>query len=100
MARWLADGLAGNPALSGLFPGHHGLVQTLRLPAPHTVLAPSDKFSQLRGMYAGENNLAFRCTRKRLLFETLHLDVEGGTAERRTPAPAPKKEKKRVRYDF
>lgn len=91
---------AGNPALAGLFPGHHGLVQTLRLPAPHTLLAPSDKFSQLRGLYAGENNLAFRCTRKRLLFETLHLDVEGGPGERRTPAPAPKKEKKRVRYDF
>ncbi|KJA26157.1 hypothetical protein HYPSUDRAFT_199363 [Hypholoma sublateritium FD-334 SS-4] len=103
---WAADGalsvaaFAGDPGLAGLFPGHHGLVRALRLPAPHTLLAPSDRFSQLRGLTAGENNLAFRCTRKRLLFETLHLDVEGGPGERRTPAPAPKKEKKRVRYDF
>ena len=37
---------------------------------------------------SGENNLAFKCTRKRMLFETLHLDIEGGVGERRTtPAP-------------
>jgi elongator complex protein 4 len=31
-----------------------------------------------------ENNLAFKCTKKRLVFETHHLDVEGGVGERRT----------------
>ncbi|KAF9480055.1 hypothetical protein BDN70DRAFT_993009 [Pholiota conissans] len=92
---WAADGalmvaaFSANPALSSMFPGHHGLLQTQRLPAPHTLLAPSDRFSTLRGLGgSGENNLAFRCTRKRLVFETLHLDVEGGTAERRTTAAA------------
>jgi elongator complex protein 4 len=35
----------------------------------------------------GENNLAFKCTRKRFIVETLHLDVEGGVNERRTTAP-------------
>ncbi|KAI6031905.1 PAXNEB-domain-containing protein [Pisolithus microcarpus] len=33
---------------------------------------------------SGENNLAFKCTRKRLILETIHLDVEGGVTERRT----------------
>jgi elongator complex protein 4 len=33
---------------------------------------------------SGENNLAFKCMRKRLIFETLHLDLEGGVTERRT----------------
>ena len=28
--------------------------------------------------------MAFKCMRKRLIFETLHLDVEGGVSERRT----------------
>ena len=28
--------------------------------------------------------MAFKCTRKRLVFETHHLDVEGGVGERRT----------------
>jgi elongator complex protein 4 len=32
----------------------------------------------------GENNLAFKCMRRRMLFETLHLDLEGGVGERRT----------------
>ena len=32
----------------------------------------------------GENNLAFKCTRKRFVIETHHLDVEGGVGERRT----------------
>jgi elongator complex protein 4 len=32
--------------------------------------------------------LGFKCTRKRLVFETVHLDVEGGVGERRTSAPA------------
>jgi elongator complex protein 4 len=31
-----------------------------------------------------ENNIAFKCTRKRLAFETHHLDIEGGVGERRT----------------
>lgn len=31
-----------------------------------------------------ENNIAFKCTRKRLVFETHHLDAEGGVSERRT----------------
>ena len=38
---------------------------------------------------AGENNLAFKLKRKRLVVETLHLGVEGGVGERRTePAPS------------
>jgi elongator complex protein 4 len=57
---------------------------------------PSDNLSVLRGLSASssketglsENNLAFRCTRKRLVIETLHLDVEGGVSERRTSMPA------------
>jgi len=84
-----------NPSLLTLFPAHHGLVQISALPAPHTVLVPSDKLSTLRGLSSpppgaggGENNLAFRCMRKRMIFETLHLDLEGGVGERRT-APAP-----------
>jgi elongator complex protein 4 len=88
MARLQLMNCVANPALASMFPGHHGLLQTHRLPAPHTLGAPSDRFSTLRGLGgSGENNLAFRCTRKRLVFETLHLDVEGGTGERRT-APA------------
>jgi elongator complex protein 4 len=59
------------------------------------MLAPSDKLSTLRGLLTspsgtggGENNLAFKCMRKRMIFETLHLDLEGGVGERRTtPAP-------------
>ena len=89
------DVRAANPSLLTLFPAHHGLVQISALPAPHTVLAPSDKLSTLRGLFAspsgvggGENNLGFKCMRKRMVFETLHLDSEGGVGERRTtPAP-------------
>ncbi|THU94840.1 PAXNEB-domain-containing protein [Dendrothele bispora CBS 962.96] len=94
---WFSDALitlsafTANPSLSTLFPSHHGLVQIHSLPAPHTLLSPSDRFSTLRGLSAstpssgsGENNLAFKCTRKRLVFETLHLDLEGGVSERRT----------------
>ena len=76
---------AANPSLSALFPSHHGFVHIYSLPAPYTLLPPSDKFSSLRGLSSsGENNLAFKCMRKRLIFETLHLDVEGGVGERRT----------------
>jgi elongator complex protein 4 len=62
-------------------------------PSPHTLLDASRRFSQLRGLNSasslagtggGENNLAFKCMRKRLVVETLHLDVEGGVGERRT----------------
>lgn len=95
---WLTDaaismsGFGANPSLVGLFPSHHGLVQIHKLPAPHTILPASDKYSTLRGLSSsaganagsGENNLAFRCTRKRLILETIHLDVEGGVTERRT----------------
>ena len=89
--RWHFVCLA-NPSLSATFPAHHGLVQIHTLPAPHTILPPSDKFSTLRGLSSsavsggssGENNLAFKCMRKRLVFETLHLDLEGGVGERRT----------------
>lgn len=86
---------SANPSLSALFPSHHGMVHIHTLPSPHTLLPPSDRFSTLRGLAAsaneggtssGENNLAFKCTRKRLIFETMHLDVEGGVGERRTTA--------------
>lgn len=69
------------------------MVHIHTLPSPHSLLPPSDRFSTLRGLSAstteggsssGENNLAFKCTRKRLIFETMHLDVEGGVGERRT----------------
>jgi len=55
----------------------------------------------LRGLgRSGENNLAFKCTRKRLVFETLHLDVEGGRGERQIPATATKtKTKRRVVFE-
>lgn len=95
---WLTDAaismsaFGANPSLSSLFPSHHGMVQILTLPAPHTILPASDKYSTLRGLSSaagamdgsGENNLAFKCMRKRLIFETLHLDLEGGVTERRT----------------
>ncbi|KAG8714923.1 hypothetical protein FRC08_011246 [Ceratobasidium sp. 394] len=35
----------------------------------------------------GENNLAFRCTRKRLIIETMHLGAEGGVGARQTAPP-------------
>ncbi|TFY61934.1 hypothetical protein EVJ58_g4204 [Rhodofomes roseus] len=68
-----------------MFPSHHGMVHIHSLPAPTTLLSPSDKFSTLRGLSSsGENNLAFKCMRKRMVFETLHLDLEGGVGDRRT----------------
>ncbi|KIJ68240.1 hypothetical protein HYDPIDRAFT_81444 [Hydnomerulius pinastri MD-312] len=95
---WLTDaaismtGFGANPSLVALFPSHHGLLQIYKLPAPHTILPASDKYSILRGLSSsaganvgsGENNLAFKCMRKRLIFETMHLDLEGGVTERRT----------------
>lgn len=85
-----------DPSLSAMFPSHHGFVHIHSLPSPSMLVAPSDRFSTLRGLASsansfggsGENNLAFKCTRKRLIFETLHLDLEGGVSERRTSAPS------------
>ncbi|KZT44587.1 hypothetical protein SISSUDRAFT_971978, partial [Sistotremastrum suecicum HHB10207 ss-3] len=93
---WLSDScvsfaaFSGDPSLEDLFPRHHGLFHIHRLPTPHSLVPPSDRFSQLRGIAnsanggGGENNLAFKSTRKRLVIETLHLDVDGGISERRT----------------
>ncbi|KAH9486750.1 Elongator complex protein 4 [Psilocybe cubensis] len=81
----LTDRNAANPGLASIFPSHHGLVSVQRVPSPQTQSAPSERFSTLRGLgSSGENNLGFKCTRKRLVFETVHLDIEGGTGERRT----------------
>jgi elongator complex protein 4 len=78
-----------DPALSASFPSYHGFVHIHALPSPLALTPPSDKFSSLRGLSSsGENNLAFKCMRKRLIFETLHLDVEGGVGERRTTPAA------------
>ncbi|KAI0830662.1 PAXNEB-domain-containing protein [Trametes gibbosa] len=92
---WLTDAaitlaaFSSNPSLVAMFSSHHGLVHIHILPSPHTLLPPSDKYSTLRGLSSsGENNLAFKCMRKRLIFETLHLDVEGGISERRTTPSA------------
>jgi len=93
---WLFDAsvtLAGfsDPSLSLTFPSHHGSVRVHGLPAPLSLISASDRSSTLRGISSvsgwtggGENNLAFKCTRKRLVIETHHLDVEGGVGERRT----------------
>jgi len=75
-----------------MFPTYHGLVSIHRAPSIHSLVPPSHKLSILRGLSSsssqlsggGENNLGFRCTRKRFVIETLHLDVEGGVSERRT----------------
>ncbi|KAJ7492898.1 PAXNEB-domain-containing protein [Mycena latifolia] len=93
---WVSDGaitmaaFTANPALATAFPAHHGLVRIHTLPAPQSLVSASDRFSTLRGAVAGsgENNLGFKCTRKRLAFETLHLDIDGGVGERRTTAPS------------
>jgi len=99
---WQADAcvslvaFSSNPSLSAAFPSHHGMVEIHRMPAPHTVAYPSDRYSTLRGLSAsagmavgsGENNVGFRCTRKRLVVETMHLEAEGGVTERRTHRPA------------
>ncbi|KAH8988824.1 Elongator complex protein 4 [Lactarius akahatsu] len=93
---WLFDAsvtLAGfsDPSLSLTFPSHHGSVRVHGLPTPHSLIPASDRSSTLRGISfvsgwtgGGENNLAFKCTRKRFVIETHHLDVEGGVGERRT----------------
>ncbi|KIP12449.1 hypothetical protein PHLGIDRAFT_56188, partial [Phlebiopsis gigantea 11061_1 CR5-6] len=88
---WFSDAcislsaFSANPSLSAIFPSYHGFVHIHSLPAPLALVPPSDKYSSLRGLSSsGENNLAFKCMRKRLVFETLHLDLEGGVSERRT----------------
>jgi elongator complex protein 4 len=88
-----------NPELSKLFPTHHGLVEIHRLPSPQTLSAPSDRISELRGLRgSGENNLGFRCTRRRMVIETVHLDIEGGSSERRV-VDVKKKKKKVVGFE-
>ncbi|KAH9937128.1 PAXNEB protein-domain-containing protein [Fomitopsis serialis] len=77
---WLVDASITLAAFTGTslitdVPAHHGMVHIHTLPAPTTLLPPSDN---------GENNLAFKCMRKRMVFETLHLDLEGGVGDRRT----------------
>ncbi|KAF8745223.1 PAXNEB protein, partial [Rhizoctonia solani] len=84
---------AGDPLSSMSFPNHHGLVKILSSPSHGTLRAPSISRSVLRGMSnsgphgGGENNLAFRCTRRRLVIETMHLGAEGGVGARQTTAP-------------
>ncbi|KAH0590507.1 hypothetical protein H2248_000654 [Termitomyces sp. 'cryptogamus'] len=99
---WVTDAaltlaaFSADPSLTMTFPNHHGFLHIHTLPAPHSIIPPSDKFSALRGLSAsagglggsGENNLTFKSTRKRLIFETLHLDIEGGVGERRTTPSA------------
>ncbi|KLO20258.1 PAXNEB-domain-containing protein [Schizopora paradoxa] len=97
---WVSDACisleasSSDPSMAVMLPSHHGLVRILRLPTFQTLVPISDRSSTLRGISAssssgnsggvGENNLAFKCTRRRLVFETFHLDVEGGVGERRT----------------
>ena len=86
--------LLADPSTSALYPSHHGLLKIHRLPCVQTLVPASDRFSSLRGLStpstsissggASENNLAFKCTRKRFVIETFHLDIEGGVGERRT----------------
>ncbi|KAG6887794.1 hypothetical protein C0995_012698 [Termitomyces sp. Mi166 len=99
---WVTDAaftlaaFSADPSLTMTFPNYHGLLHIHSLPAPHSIIPPSDKFSTLRGLSASaggiggnsENNLTFKSTRKRLIFETLHLDIEGGVGERRTTPSA------------
>ncbi|KAJ7462667.1 Elongator complex protein 4 [Mycena galericulata] len=88
---WVADGamtlaaFSADPALAAAFPASHGLVRLHTLPAPQSLVPASDRFSVIRGVGGGgENNIGFKCTRKRLVFETVHLGVEGGVGERRS----------------
>ncbi|CCF51214.1 hypothetical protein NDA11_002781 [Ustilago hordei] len=100
---------ASSPALRSAFSAYTGAFKVLKTPAVGTLTNPSIRSSVLRGMGTGagvggaksggtggggeggagggENNLAFKVRRKRLVIETLHLDVEGGVSERRTKPP-------------
>lgn len=101
----VADGAIGltsfaaSPALRDVFPDSTGALRVFRTPAIGTLTNPSLRASVLRGMGAGfsthpargaggagggENNLAFKVRRKRLVIDTLHLDTDGGVRERRT----------------
>lgn len=99
---------ASSPGLRSAFSAYTGAFKVLKTPAVGTLTNPSIRSSVLRGMGTGagvggaktsatgggeggagggENNLAFKVRRKRLVIETLHLDVEGGVSERRTKPP-------------
>uniref|UniRef100_V5EWH5 Elongator complex protein 4 n=1 Tax=Kalmanozyma brasiliensis (strain GHG001) TaxID=1365824 RepID=V5EWH5_KALBG len=99
----LVDTSASSSGSSGInsyelaaFPAYTGAVKILNTPSVGTLTNPSIRSSVLRGMGGapaggreggaggGENNLAFKVRRKRVVIETLHLDVEGGVSERRT----------------
>lgn len=91
------QGFSSDPSLSASFPQYSGLLTIHSTPSPTTLLPPSYRFSELRGLHTGggtgtitsggENNLAFKCMRRRFVIETLHLDIEGGVSERRTAPP-------------
>ncbi|KAH7107085.1 PAXNEB protein-domain-containing protein [Auriculariales sp. MPI-PUGE-AT-0066] len=95
---WLVDAcisfnaFTADPTLTSAFPSYHGMLRIHTLPTPTTFSPPSDRSSLLRGLSASasremglsENNLGFKTTRKKLVIETLHLDIEGGISERRT----------------
>ncbi|EJD03898.1 PAXNEB-domain-containing protein [Fomitiporia mediterranea MF3/22] len=102
---WVSDACitlnssTADPATAALFASSHGLLRIHKLPCVQTLVPASDRFSSLRGLAVasssisssgvGENNLSFKCTRKRFIIETLHLDIDGGVGERRTtPAPS------------
>ena len=95
-----------SPSLRNAFSAYTGAFKVLKTPSVGTLTNPSIRSSVLRGMGTGagagsgktggggeggagggENNLAFKVRRKRLVIETLHLDVEGGVSERRTKPP-------------
>ncbi|PWY96870.1 hypothetical protein BCV70DRAFT_182437, partial [Testicularia cyperi] len=101
---------ASSPGLRAAFSAYTGAVKVLKTPCIGTLTNPSIRSSVLRGMGTGssssfaggagttggsseggagggENNLAFKVRRKRMVIETLHLDIEGGVAERRTKPP-------------
>lgn len=72
------------PDLAALFPRYAGLINIRSLPALNTLVPPSARLSVLKGA-SGKQDLAFRLKRRRFVVETLHLDVEGGVNERKTP---------------
>ncbi|PKI85537.1 Elongator subunit elp4 [Malassezia vespertilionis] len=91
---------AASPGLRDVFPDFTGALRVFRTQAIGMLANPSLRASVLRGMGAGmapsgvtahgeggagggENNLAFKVRRKRLVIETLHLDIEGGAREQR-----------------
>jgi len=99
---WSCDGViefasfAGSARLTAAYPRYSGLLHVHSLPALETLVPPSTRLSVLRGLSAASSassnvgggtgsNLAFRLKRKRLVIETLHLDIEGGVSERQIP---------------